>query len=351
MHKYLNALTVTALALGISATASAQQERYEVQGDRVAVYNLAGTVTVESGSSSSVVVEVTRGGSDGSRLGVERGPINGRQTLRVLYPSDQIVYSNRESRFDMRLRVRADGTFGHGDWDDDDRDRIRIRSSGDGLEAWADMRILVPQGQDVVVYWGVGEATIRNVDGRLRFDGASTRVAATGTRGSLSIDVGSGHVEVTAAEGDVDIDTGSGSVAVDGVTGDDLRIDTGSGGVTASGANVSTLSIDTGSGRIRVERTTARDISLDTGSGGISLVASENARDIQIDTGSGSVTVDLPASFGAQVEIETGSGGIDFDMPITVQRWSRDEVRGTMGDGSGRLIIDTGSGSVRIRQN
>lgn len=335
--------------LAIPALAAAQTERVELSGNNIAIYNLAGEVTIEAGSGSNVAVEITRGGSDGGRLGVERGPLNGRQTLRVLYPSDEIVYSGSGSNFNTQIRVRADGTFGHGGGDR--RDRVRIRSSGSGLEGWADMRILVPRGQEIAVYWGVGEATIRNVDGQLTFDGSATHVTATGTSGSLTLDVGSGHVEVTGAEGDVDVDTGSGHVEINGINGNDLRVDTGSGRVIASGVNVTTLDIDTGSGRIEVDRTTARDINLDTGSGSITLVATENARDIRIDTGSGSVTVGLPASFGAEVEIETGSGGIDLDLPLTVRRWSRDHVTGTLGDGSGRLVIDTGSGSIRIREN
>ena len=168
-------------------------------------------VIIESGSDSTVSVQITRGGDDGGRLGVERGPLGGTQALRVLYPTDEIVYSGSNSRFNTQVRVRSDGTFGHGS---DRDDRVRIRSSGRGLEAWADMRILVPQGQEIAVYWGVGEATIRNVDGRLLFDGAAAHVTTTGTRGTLNLDIGSGHVEVTSAEGDVDIDTGSGRVEI-----------------------------------------------------------------------------------------------------------------------------------------
>ncbi len=60
--------------------------------------------------------------------------------------------------------------------------------------------------------------------------------------------------------------------------------------------------------------------------------------------------VRLPAELGAEVDIETGSGGIDMDFPIMVTRQSRDELRGRIGDGQGRIVIDTGSGSVRVRQ-
>ena len=341
--------TAAVLALAVPSLGGAQTEQFELRGEHVAIYNLVGEVSVEAGSGSAVTVEITRGGEDAGRLSVVTGELRGRETLRVLYPSDRIVYQRNGRNYNTQMRVRDDGTF-NGDWDDDDRNRVTISSAGSGLEAHADMRIRVPDGQRISVYWGVGEASVTNVNGRLRVDGSATRVTATGTRGELVIDIGSGSVEVTDAEGEVNIDTGSGSVEVARVRGDALLIDTGSGRVTVSGANVSRLDIDTGSGRITVGRTGARDIRLDTGSGSIDLTVTSEAADIILDTGSGSITVTLPDGFGAEVEIETGSGGIELDMPLTVRRWSRDHVVGTLGNGSGRLVIDTGSGSVTIRK-
>ena len=67
-----------------------------------------------------------------------------------------------------------------------------------------------------------------------------------------------------------------------------------------------------------------------------------------VDTGSGSVTVHAPESLGAMVEIDTGSGGIDLDFPLEVTSVRRDRVQGRLGDGEGTILIDTGSGSIRI---
>jgi hypothetical protein len=48
------------------------------------------------------------------------------------------------------------------------------------------------------------------------------------------------------------------------------------------------------------------------------------------------------------VEIDTGSGGIDLDFPLEVRSVRRDRVQGRLGDGQGTILIDTGSGSIRI---
>jgi hypothetical protein len=48
------------------------------------------------------------------------------------------------------------------------------------------------------------------------------------------------------------------------------------------------------------------------------------------------------------VDLETSSGSFDFDFPLQVMGLERDHVRGELGDGRGRLAVDTGSGSIRI---
>lgn len=348
--------TVAAVALVLSAVpAAAQQaERYEVAGSRVAIYNLAGEATLAPGAGAAVVVEVRRGGAEADRLGIERGPIGGAQTLRVLYPDDRILYRGADrGRWSSQLRVREDGTFGDSGDDRGRRDRgrrVEIRSSGDGLEAHADLHISVPRGQRLELYLAVGRIGVTNVEGELYLDGGATEVTTSHTVGALTVDVGSGHVRVADARGALDIDTGSGDVDVSGVSGDQVRVDTGSGGVTLRGVTAPSLNIDTGSGGVDATGVAVERVLVDTGSGSVDLAFSDSPRDIEIDTGSGGVTLTLPAAFTATVELETGSGGIDLDFPVQVQRWERDAIRGTIGDGSGRLVVETGSGGIRIRK-
>lgn len=343
------AALIAGATLSTATITLARAQSYEIAGRHVAVYNLVGQVNLQPARGSAVTVDVSVGGPDGGELRIETGAIGDTETLRVIYPDDRITYSEWGRGSRTNLRVRDDGTFG----DSDRRGRFRgdevtISGRGGGFEAHADLTIAVPTGQRVSVYLAVGEAIVENVDGHIRIDTYAAPVSASGTRGILTIDVGSGQVEVRGAEGEVNLDTGSGSVDVTDVSGPSLRIDTGSGSVTAVGIAVGELNIDTGSGSIIAERVAARDIVLDTGSGSVELEITENADNIEIDTGSGGVVVTVPVSFGASVDIDTGSGGIELDMPITMRRWQRDHVQGTIGDGGGRLHIDTGSGSVRI---
>ena len=215
---------LTGLVLGAAGVLAAQ-ERYEVAGQRVAIYNLAGEVSVEAGQGRSVSVEVRRGGSDAGDLTVARGAIGDRETLRVIYPADAIHYPSRGDGYGTDVYVRPDGTFGDGGRDRGHRSDGRVRISGrrGDFEAWADLTIRVPEGQRIEVYLGAGRLVASNVRGNVHLDGASADVSATGITGPLSVDVGSGDVTVRDIAGDVDLDTGSGSVDVTGVWGDVLR--------------------------------------------------------------------------------------------------------------------------------
>ena len=337
------AMALLAIAAPQSLTAQASGT-FSVSGNRVDIYNLVGMMQIRAGGGSDVVVEIDARGADADRLTVETGTIRSSETLRVVYPDDDIVYPEMDRRSRTTMRVRRDGTFGN----DRGGDRISISGSGSGLEAYADLIISIPEGKSVAVYLGVGEVDVSNVNGDLRVDVSSARVTATGTRGSLSIDTGSGSVDVTDAQGDVNIDTGSGSVSVSRISGNSLLVDTGSGSVTGENLNTENLSIDTGSGRITLNTVTASDVRLDTGSGSVRVDLTQDIDVLDIDTGSGSVTVSIPDDFGAQLQIESSSGGIDFDMPVTVRRFSRSELTGTIGDGAGTVRVDTGSGRVRF---
>ena len=381
------AAALAALSLPLAAQQRDQpargtvNDRYTLRGDRIAVYNLVGTMRVEGASrGGDVEAEVRVGGPDGKELRVETGDIRGRQTLRVIYPDDDIRV-DRDADFSgsTTLYVRADGTFGDGggrdsdddqDWNSDRNSRsrrrgsddapsggrgrrVRIGTRGSGIEAYADVTLRVPEGRTVAVYLGVGEATVSNVNGDLLVDVAAAGITTERTRGHLRLDTGSGSVSVTDAQGDVDLDSGSGGVRVRNVKGKTLRIDTGSGSVTADGVDVENLDVDVGSGGVRLTNVTAPDLHVDSGSGSVDveLASGATARDYLFDTGSGGVTLRVPSTFAGDLDISTGSGGITTELPIAVTRRDRTSLRGRIGEGGGRIKIDTGSGGVRLLKN
>lgn len=339
---------IALLAAAPPSNASAQTEQRAVRGGHVSIYNLAGRVQAMAGSGDAVMVEVTRRGADGAQLKIESGTIRGRETLRIVYPSDRIVYPELRQRSRINIRVRDDGTFSDDGWRRDSRDEVEIRGSGTGLEAFADLVVRVPKGQKVDLYLGAGRVEVANVEGDMLVDVGAAEVDIAGTTGDLTLDTGSGRVAVRDATGNLNVDTGSGEVTIERVKGDVLTIDSGSGGVQASDIDVRELSADVGSGGLRFYRTKASTVTVDAGSGGVNLELLSAIENLEVETGSGGATIRLPAALSAELEAETGSGGFTTDFEITTRRVGRNHVVGRIGDGKGRIRLEAGSGSIRL---
>ena len=336
-----------ALAAPLTAQTPAKTSRHSLSGSSVAVYDLVGTVKLVAGSGSDVVVDVSRFGPDAGMLEIQTGEIRGRQTLRVVYPDDRIIYPPLGRWSSTTTHVRDDGTFSDGGSAPHGR-RVRITGDGEGVEGWADLTVAIPAGRKFALYLGAGAAEITNVNGELTIDVGAASVHASGTRGSLRLDTGSGEVVVRDAQGAVDIDAGSGAMTIERVKGPSLVVDAGSGGITGSDIGVERLELDLGSGRTRLRGVSARDVFLDSGSGGVDMALTSDVDRVRVESGSGSVTLRLPESLGAEIDIDTGSGGIETDIPITIRRRTRSALHGSIGDGKGRIEIDAGSGSVRL---
>ena len=339
-------LALAALA-SVPAAARAQGASYTLSDRDVAVYDLVGTVRVVAGSGDAVKVDVVRRGRDAEKLQVQTGAIGGRQTLRVVFPDNDIVFPEMNRGSNAQIQVRDDGTFD----DDGDRGRghrVRVSSRGSGLEAWADVTVSVPKGQRVAIHAGVGALTATGVDADLDLRAQAASVATRNTRGTLSLDTGSGEVEVRDAQGDLSIDCGSGGVSLASVRGTRLVVDAGSGRLTGEDVAYDRIGLDLGSGGTRLANVRTRDLKLDSGSGSVDIGLAADVDNLRAESGSGSVTLRIPSSLGAELSVDTGSGGIDTDFPITIRRRSRSELEGTIGDGQGRIQIDAGSGSVRL---
>jgi len=345
--------------VGAFATADPLTHRVTLSGDDVAVWNLAGLARLEAGSGSSIVVTVNQEGADAGELKLEQSPIGGRTTLRIVYPGDRIVYPEMGRGSNTTVHVRSDGTFGGKRHDNNGGDwfggtgNVRISGSGSGLEAHADLDVSIPRGRKFTLYVACGAVTVSNVDGDLKVDTGSGTVNSTHTHGKLAVDTGSGDVNVGGAEGPVSIDTGSGDVNVSDVEGEQLKVDTGSGTIRARAIGVDELSLDTGPGGVEAASVKAGRIAVDTGSGSVALGLDVMARAISVDTGSGDVTLRVPRDAGAEISFESGSGGIDAaeDLPVQMRKVEHGTYRGRLGDGSARVVVETGSGDLRLAAN
>lgn len=351
-------------------------ESHRFDADSLTVSSLIGKIEIGPAAGSQFEVEVSVRGRDGTRdnIRLDQDTRGSRARLAVEFPVEEerrYVYpefSRRRANLWSRRPGSSESLLGEILRSMSGR-RIRIERSGGGLEAWADVTIRVPEGRSLKVELGAGDLEVSDVaadldlktragmaeaaglDGDVKIDVGSGGLAVRDVRGRLVMDTGSGRASLDRFEGSLlSIDTGSGPVAVTEVAAEAIDIDTGSGGVTVDGLEAGRFSIDTGSGSVRVESAGADAAVIDTGSGRVHL-ALERMGDgrFEIDTGSGGIVMLVPDDLSARFDIDIGSGGIDVDVPIakTLHK-SRGEMRFIAGDGDASVVLDTGSGSVRV---
>lgn len=356
-RRLLPAISLLLLVSGSARAATLTPGRHVLEGSDVSVYNLAGEMRIVKGTGSSVVVEITTGGRDRDRLTVEeRRDARGRPSLRVVYPENKIVY--REYGFGPPEGSRSSLDY--------DGRRVSITGRGPGLEAHADIRILVPRGKTVHAHNAVGRSFITDVDGALSFEGASAAVEATGVSGSLSVDVGSGDVSISRSDaviaadtgsgnvtlsevnGNVSVDAGSGDIDLKRVGGEKIDLDAGSGSITGAEVQATTVSAKCGSGEVDLDGTTASHMALESGSGSVHLRLSKNVDHLAIEAGSGSVKLEAPRDLSARFEIECPKRNLHIDFPADIERGEDDTTVGTIGSGRGTIHIEAGSGSVDL---
>jgi hypothetical protein len=361
---------VTAQAGAATATVTRAWQFKDADPAVLKVENLVGDVRIQRGTAAGfeVSVEVTaEAKSDreareiADAVEFNANDAGSSSAFQVLLP---------EARFPMIYRQGApDGWFSGRMYVDYLGERRRITGDPDeGVSVRVDILVRAPAGARLDVRNVLGDAAADGFAGELRLDGASGRLASMNGSGRLDLDSGSGPVEVSVHSGEVRADTGSGSVSIRdcacriaadtgsgsvSVTGGEgeLDADTGSGGVSVADFKGS-VRADTGSGGVRVSGLSgATELVADTGSGSVRVDGDlSGLRRLDIDTGSGSVTLEASAWPAMELVVDTGSGATAIDIPgatVELDDDRRSVVR--VGEGGFRGVVDTGSGSIRIR--
>ena len=196
-------------------------------------------------------------------------------------------------------------------------------------------------------YVSISYQIVVPADTEVNADSGSGSVVITDIAAPVSADTGSGSIKLRNIGGEVTADTGSGSIVAEGVAGG-FHADTGSGSVTLSQSAPGDVSVDTGSGSIKLTGVVGA-LEADAGSGSIS-VQGEQTGDWTLDSGSGSISITLPDDAGFDLDAETNSGGISIAGHFPVEgRISKKHVEGSVNGGGPRLLIDTGSGGIKVR--
>ncbi|GJG87364.1 hypothetical protein tb265_25450 [Gemmatimonadetes bacterium T265] len=130
-----------------------------------------------------------------------------------------------------------------------------------------------------------------------------------------------------------------------------LDLATVNGGLDVRGATADVVA-NTVNGSVRAE-TGGGPVSARTVNGSVwaRMLNTGDARDLEFTTVNGSVTVEMPATLGAEVELSTVNGRVGTEFPVTISgRIDPRRLRATIGDGSRHVRLRTVNGSVDLRR-
>ena len=208
----------------------------------------------------------------------------------------------------------------------------QMRRRGYSAEAFLTVKIPTAAGLEVETI--SADITVDGVDGEVELESVSGKVEVSGRPSLLEAASVSGNVVATATAGRSELESVSGDVIVRSASG---RLEAGSvsGNIEIEGGELHSLNAETVSGSIFCA-------AVPSGSGRFSL-----------ETMSGTVEMVVSESADADYYVETYSGDIRNTIGPKPRRTDDygpgKELRFSTGSGGGRVVIESFSGSVKIR--
>lgn len=241
-------------------------------------------------------------------------------------------------------------------------DALVVRLGGDPVEIpgtdmlvrpFVSLSARVPPGQRLHAESGTGSVEVKGAAGACSLSAAFGDLKVLGVRGAhLHAKTSSGSVQVEdVTAGSIEIDSAFGEVRIVNVRGD-LDVQAGSGDVALKGFSEGRCELQTGFGDIDA-RGTFHDLTAKTSSGRVGVLAepgSTIAEPWTLRSSFGDVELRVPPDFDCNVFAETSFGSVTSDVTLREKgRRSDRRVAGDIGDGGGRITLQTSSGDVRIR--
>ncbi len=263
---------------------------------RVSISNIKGEVTVTAWDRNTVHVGGTLG--DGAR------------PLEITGPDD-----------DLEIKVRAQGHSGLLNW------------GSDNAMGPSTLNVQVPRGASLDVNVVSAPLSIDGtIGGTVEVSSVSGRVRINARTPKLSVDSVSGSIEQAGHADTADLQTVSGDILAP-VLGDEARLETVSGKIQVHGGPWKKVTLSTVSGDLDVAGGMAADGKMD------------------IDSMSGDVQVSLPPDVSTSIHASSFSGNLRSAFGATEhnEHGPGSELNATVGSGSARIVVESFSGDVRIR--
>ena len=209
-------------------------------------------------------------------------------------------------------------------------------------------------GEELSVKSSSGSITAENVKGSARLNTSYGSITCRDlSDGDIELRSSSGSIRLSnAAFGVCDVHTSYGSIDADELKGDSIKLHSDSGGIHVTGASADAVDVSTSYGRITGREITTGNLTAKSGSGSLDVDCSQGAPAglvASLETSYGNIDFTTPPGFAGQVDLSTSYGSIRTSRPITIAgEMSKKQLKGTIGEGSGKLHLQTSSGSINL---
>jgi len=216
--------------------------------------------------------------------------------------------------------------------------RVEYAGGRDGRGVDVEFDVKVPADASVELRTVSGDIRVTNIKGEVRVQGVSGNLALEGTPRLAMVKSVSGDITLTNAGADVQ-----------------LSVSTVNGDLLAQTLTARSLDLNTVNGDVRMGGWSGERAHIRSLDGDLDLQTSlTKGGRYEIESHSGDIQLSLPEQPGFELETHTFSGRIRIDFPIKSEGPIRDDnrgprsIRGTYGDGSSSLRIQTFSGNLTV---
>ncbi len=372
----LTALLLNAALPGLATAARAddtvtrtlQQSIQVPTGDRVAVENLVGRVSVtRSNGPLAVTATVVAGGNQAQTLvqsvKLDVSTSGGRVLVHVHYPVDRydsLLYNppNSQAGGSGEACILGDLICFHGN------SSRTVHYQGTRVHVWVNQH----DGSGVPLYVNLAIRVPAHVTAS--FSNAAGLLEADGLANNLSLATQGSDIHIRNLRGRLAARSRGGDVYASGITSQEAGLHTDGGDLTASNLS-GDLNLVTGGGDAKLD-TIAGKLSLDSG-GGDARLSGDLARlqSLDADTGGGDLTVSGNLAALTSLNAESGGGDIVFrtsnlslhldassgggDIHISLPEMhnvtsSSDHFSGDIGKAANTGTLDSGGGDITVAQ-
>lgn len=239
---------------------------------------------------------------------------------------------------------------------------------GERVDAFVDFTIEVPRDFSVKAATTSGDVRITNIKGKalvnatsgdvvLREIGegsivklTSGKVNAVDLGGDLKIAASSGNAEVRRVKGVFVMEATSGSVEAFEIGGD-AQVRLFNGDLVLSGC-LGNLDFTTANGDAHIVDVLG-NINACSSSGDLDvMIIPVGEKEFILNTSSGNVKLHYmtPQAYGFLLDVNTCTGSIRGDLDIRLDKITRQTLKGIVGSGKSKVIVETSSGNVEIQE-